>query len=110
FSYVYRCYWLMGDCERAVKVFKTTGGDDFDAAQREVKALLQIDDPNVVHVYHADVTSSGQWYLVTEYVPGEPLSEYGVGGSRRLSVDAAMSIGLGLLRAFESIHPNEPRI
>ena len=110
FSTVYRCYWPMGDCERAVKVFKTTGGDDFEAAQREVKALLQIDHPNVVRVYHADVTASGQWYLVNEYVPGEPLSEFSVSGGKRLSVGSAIDIGREILRAFEAIHPNEPRI
>lgn len=110
FSTVYRCYWPMGDCERAIKVFKATGGNDFEAAQREVKALLQIDHPNVVRVFHADVTSSGQWYLVNEYVPGEPLTEFGVGGTKRLSVGAAIDVGLALLRALESVHPNEPRI
>lgn len=109
FSDVYRVYWAMGDCERAVKVFNGKSGDDFKAVQREVSILVKIDHPNVVRVYDADKTQAGQWYLVSEFIDGEPLNDY-ISGPKRLSVAGAINAALDLLSALEAIHPNEKRI
>ena len=99
----------MGDCERAVKVFNGKSGDDFKAVQREVSVLASIDHPNVVRVFDADQTQTGQWYLVCAFIDGEPLSVY-ADGNRRLSAEQTVDCGLDLLRALEAIHPNERRI
>lgn len=109
YSDVYRVYWAMGDRERAVKVFNGRSGDDFASAQREVSVLASIDHPSVVRVFDADQTQAGQWYLVSEFIDGEPLSEY-VGGAKRLSIEQAIGSVLDLLGALEGIHPDERRI
>jgi serine/threonine protein kinase len=109
FSDVYRVYWAMGDCERAVKVFNGKSGDDFKAVQREVSVLVSIQHSNVVRVFDADQTQSGQWYLVCEFIDGEPLSNY-VEGSKGLSIDQAVESARDLLKALEAIHPDERRI
>jgi serine/threonine protein kinase len=109
FSDVYRVYWAMGDCERAVKVFNGKSGDDFKSVQREVSVLVKINHPNVVRVFDADQTQTGQWYLVTEFIDGEPASDY-VDGSKWLGAEQAVGVGLDLLRALEATHPDEARI
>jgi serine/threonine protein kinase len=109
FSDVYRVYWAMGDCERAVKVFNGKSGDDFKAVQREVSILVKINHRNVVRVYDADKTQVGQWYLVSDLIDGEPLSDY-VETSKRLSIEQSVAAVLDLLRALEAIHPDERRM
>lgn len=43
--------------------------------QREAKALSALSHPNVISVFHFDVTESNQPYLVMEYLEGETLAD-----------------------------------
>ena len=42
--------------------------------RREIEATERIDAPQIVAVYHADVTDDGTPFMVMEYLEGEPLS------------------------------------
>ena len=79
FSKVYRVRDEVEDEERALKLFDNATG--YEAVRREIGALRKIRHPNVVEVYWAGKTSVGDWYLITEFIEGEPLSEF-TGGTR----------------------------
>jgi len=109
FSSVYRVYWAMEDREYALKVFNHNV--PYDKVQREVRLLKQVSHPHIVRAVWADQTRAGQWYLVTELVPGETLEAY-IGGAetKRLAVDEAVRAVGDVLAALEAIHPDTARI
>ena len=71
FSKVYRVRDEVEDEQRALKLFDNASG--YEAVRREIGALRRISHPNVVEVYWAGKTSAGDWYLITEFIDGEPL-------------------------------------
>src|SRR5262249_10894317 len=77
FSRVYRVRDDVEDEERALKLFDSAAG--YEAVRREIGALRKIHHPNVVKVFWADQTRLGDWYLITEFIDGEPLSEFANG-------------------------------
>ena len=85
----------------------TPGG--YEAIRREISALRKIRHPNVVEVYWAGKTSAGDWYLITEFIEGEPLSEF-VGGTRVLRDREAADVALDLLDALVAFHPDSERL
>jgi serine/threonine protein kinase len=74
FSKVYRVRDEVEDEERALKLFDNAAG--YAAVRREIGALRKIRHSNVVEVYWAGRTSAGDWYLITEFIEGEPLTTW----------------------------------
>ena len=107
FSRVYRVQDKVEGEERAFKLFESAAG--YDAVRREIGALRKIHHPHVVEVIWADKTSKGEWYLITEYVRGEPLNEY-VDGTRHLRDREAVDVALDVLDALTAIHPDAARL
>lgn len=44
--------------------------------EREIETVAQLQHPDIISIFHADVTSDGRPYYVMDYVRGEPLSRY----------------------------------
>ncbi|MGI9181095.1 MAG: BREX system Lon protease-like protein BrxL [Longimicrobiaceae bacterium] len=107
FSRVYRVHDRVEDEERAFKHFKSAAG--YDAVRREIGALRKIRHPHVVEVIWADRTSRGEWYLITEYVRGEPLDDYATGKLHMADIQA-VKVGLDILDALIAIHPDSARL
>jgi hypothetical protein len=107
FSRVYRVRDDLEGEERALKLFENAAG--YDAVRREIGALRKVDHPNVVKVYWAGKTQDGDWYLITEYIDGEPLDEY-VSGTKRLRDREAIDVAMDILDALVAIHPDAGRI
>lgn len=107
FSKVYRVRDDLEGEERAFKVFENAAG--YEAVRREIAALRKIDHPNVVKVYWAGKTNAGDWYLITEYIDGEPLDEY-ANGRRHLRDREAIDVALDILDALTAIHPDSDRL
>jgi hypothetical protein len=107
FSKVYRVRDDVECEERAFKLFENAAG--YDAVRREIAALRKIDHPNVVKVYWAGKTSTGDWYLITEFIDGESLDEYAT-GKRHLRDREAIDVALDILDALVAIHPDSVRL
>jgi uncharacterized protein (TIGR02653 family) len=107
FSRVYRVRDEVEGEERAFKLFDSAAG--YDAVRREIAALRKIDHPNVVKVYWAGKTHACDWYLITEFIDGEPLDEY-VTGKKHLRDREAIDVALDVLDALVAIHPDAARI
>jgi serine/threonine protein kinase len=107
FSKVYHVRDQVEDEERALKLFNTARG--YEAVRREIGALRKIRNPHVVEVYWAGSTSAGEWYLITEFIDGEPLSEF-TSGIRVLRDREAVDVALDLLDAFVAFHPDSERL
>jgi serine/threonine protein kinase len=107
FSKVYRVRDDLEDEERALKLFDSAHG--YNAVRREIGALRRIRHRNVVEVFWAGRTSDGDWYLITEFIDGEPLGEF-VGGNRFLRDREAVDIILDVLDALVAIHPDSARL
>jgi serine/threonine protein kinase len=107
FSKVYHVRDQVEDEERALKLFDNARG--YEAVRREIGALRKIRNPHVVEVYWAGSTSEGEWYLITEFIDGEPLSEF-TSGNRTLRDREAVDVALDLLDALVAFHPDSERI
>lgn len=103
FSKVYRVQDYLESEERALKLFDNVNG--YEAVRREIGALRKIRHPHVVEVFWAAKTSAGEWYLITEFVDGEPLAEF-VTGNRHLRDREAVDVALDLLGALVAFHPS----
>ncbi len=57
----------------------------------------------------ADHTDHGEWFLIMEYVPGEPLDEYTSGG-KHLRDREALDVTIEVLDALVAIHPDTARL
>jgi serine/threonine protein kinase len=77
--------------------------------RREIGALRKIDHPNVVKVFWAGQTNAGDWYLITEFIDGEPLDEF-VTGNRHLRDREAVDVAFDLLDALVAFHPDAARL
>src|SRR5579863_1030800 len=107
FSKVYRVRDDVEGEERAFKLFQNAAG--YEAVRREIGALRKIHHPNVIEVFWAGKTSGGDWYLITEYIDGEPLSAF-TSGVRHLRDREAVDVGLDLLGALVAFHPDAARL
>ncbi len=107
FSKVYRVRDEIEGEERAFKLFDNAAG--YDAVRREIRALRKVHHPNVVEVFSAGKTDSGDWYLITEYIDGESLDEYAI-GKRHLRDREAIDVALDVLDALVAIHPDSARL
>ena len=107
FSKVYRVRDDVEGEERALKLFDSAAGDE--AVRREIGALRKIHHPNVVEVFWAGKTNTGDWYLITEFIDGESLDEFAT-GKRRLRDREAVDVALDLLDALVAFHPDAARL
>ena len=107
FSKVYHVRDDVEDEERALKLFDSAAG--YEAVRREIGALRKIHHPNVVEVFWADKTNAGDWYLITEFIDGEPLNEFAT-GKRHLRDREAVDVALDLLAALVAFHPDAARL
>jgi serine/threonine protein kinase len=107
FSKVYRVHDHVEGEERAFKLFDSAAG--YEAVRREISALRKIHHPNVVEVFWAGKTNDGDWYLIAEFIDGEPLSEF-VTGKKHLRDREAVDIALDLLNALVAFHPDATRL
>jgi uncharacterized protein (TIGR02653 family) len=107
FSTVYRVHDEVEGEERAFKLFENAAG--YEAVRREIAALRKIDHSNVVKVYWAGKTSTGDWYLITEFIDGESLDVYAT-GKRQLRDREAIDVALDILDALAAIHPDSKRL
>jgi CheY-like chemotaxis protein len=106
-SKVYRVRDDLESEERALKVFSSAAG--YQAVRREIGALRKIRHPHVIEVFWAGQTSAGEWYLITEFIDGEPLDQF-VTGTRRLRDREAVDVALDLLDALVAFHPDAARL
>jgi len=107
FSKVYRVRDAVEEEDRALKLFENAAG--YDAVRREINALRKVHHPNVVKVIWADRTDQGEWYLIMEYIEGEPLDEY-VTGKKHMRDREAVDVALDILSALAAIHPDSERL
>jgi hypothetical protein len=107
FSKVYRVRDHVEGEERALKLFDSAAG--YEAVRREIGALRTIHHPNVVEVFWAAQTGAGDWYLVTEFIDGEPLDEFAT-GKKHLRDREAVDVALDLLDALVAFHPDSVRL
>ncbi|MGH3256059.1 MAG: serine/threonine-protein kinase [Streptosporangiaceae bacterium] len=107
FSKVYHVRDDVEDEERALKLFDNAAG--YEAVRREIGALRKIRHPNVVEVFWAGKTGAGDWFLVTEFIEGEPLAEF-VSGEKFLRDREAVDVALDVLGALIAFHPDSARI
>jgi hypothetical protein len=107
FSKVYRVRDDVEGEERALKLFDNAAG--YEAVRREIGALRKIRHPNVVEVFWADKTNTGEWYLITELIDGESLNEFTT-GKRHLRDREAVDVALDLLDALVAFHPDAARL
>jgi serine/threonine protein kinase len=104
---VYRVQDEVEGEERAFKLFDSAAG--YEAVRREISALRMVNHPHVVRVIWADRTSKGEWYLISEYVRGEPLDDY-ANGKKNLRDREAVDVALDVLDALIAIHPDAVRL
>jgi len=107
FSKVYRVHDDVEGEERALKLFDSAAG--YAAVRREIGALRKIHHPNVIEVFWAGRTSSGDWYLITEFIDGESLHDFAT-GRKHLRDREAVDVGLDLLAALVAFHPDSARL
>ena len=81
----------------------------YETVRREISALRKIHHPNVVEVFWADKTNVGDWYLITEFIDGEPLDEF-TSGKKLLRDREAVDVGLDVLDALVAFHPDAARL
>src|SRR5215475_2924642 len=72
--------------------------------KREGAILGRLSHPNTAELLDAGVTSTGQPYLVLEYIEGEPIDQYC--DARRLDIRARIRLFLDVLGAVAHAHAN----
>jgi serine/threonine protein kinase len=107
FSKVYRVHDEVEGEERALKLFDNAAG--YEAVRREIGALRKIHHPNVVEVFWAGKTNAGDWYLIMEFINGEPLEKYAT-AEQHLGDREAVKVILDVLDALIAIHPDSARL
>jgi serine/threonine-protein kinase len=90
----------------AVKLLNPTliGRSGEERFRHEGHLLAQLTHPHIAHLIDAGVTSSGQPYLVLEYVEGDHIDRYCSG--RALSIEARLRLFLDVLEAVAHAHAN----
>jgi serine/threonine protein kinase len=72
--------------------------------KREGRILAQLTHPNIAELLDAGVTSTGQPFLVLEYVQGQPITEFC--DERKLSIEDRIRLFLDVLSAVARAHAN----
>ena len=97
-----------GRFERHVAIkflhFSVAAQGGIERFKREGKILGQLTHPNIAELLDAGVTSTGEPYLVLEYVEGEPITEHC--DRNTLDVRARVGLFLDVLSAVAHAHAN----
>jgi tetratricopeptide (TPR) repeat protein len=90
----------------AVKLLNAAliGRSGEDRFRHEGSLLARLTHPNIAHLIDAGVTSSGQPYLVLEFVEGDHLDQYCTG--RSLPIEARLRLFIDVLEAVAHAHAN----
>ncbi len=90
----------------AVKLLRFAVASSGGAARfkREGRILSQLAHPNIAELLDAGVTSTGQPYLVLEYVQGQPIPEHC--DQHKLSIEDRIRLFLDVLGAVARAHAN----
>lgn len=95
-----------GRFERRVAIkflrFSVSAQGGVERFKREGKILGQLNHPNIAELIDAGIASTGEPYLVLEYVEGNPIDEYC--DRHRLEVDARIRLFLEVLSAVAHAH------
>jgi len=103
FAKVYRVFHAVTSREYAMKVFRHPGLG-LEDAQKEFAALVNLQHPHIVRVWHAALLNSTQhqYFLLTDYVAGRTVQEIIDAG--RSAPTQAVAILRDLLDALEYLH------
>ena len=97
-----------GQFEQQVAIKLLKRGMDSDAILtrflRERRILAALDHPNIARLLDGGIAEDGRPYFVMEYVDGESITAYA--DSRRLSVDARLTLFRTVCLAVEHAHRN----
>ena len=109
FGQVYKVYDGIFERVYALKIF-TNPNLALDALQKEAGALVKLDHPHIVKVHNwGKLGKSGRFYLVSEFIEGQELTDF-TKPDQRLSLREAVQVLLELLNALEYLHPKVDRI
>ena len=109
FGEVYKVYDGIFDRIYALKIF-TNPSRALESLQKEASALIKLDHPNIVKVFNwGHLAQSNRFYLVSEFIDGQELTDF-ITPSQRLSICEAVQIIIDLLNALEYLHPKVDRI
>ncbi len=95
----------LGVAQRAAaKLGWSPAGNDFrlNAIRREANALSRLRHPNIATLLDFGVTSLGEPYVVSEFVAGQPLTDFAT--SRKLDADGRLELFLQLLGGVAAAH------
>lgn len=70
--------------------------------QREIETLAQLPHPNIVPIFHADLTKDGRQFYVMDYVRGSRLDEYVQ--TQRAQVEQIVKLFIGVCDAMHYAH------
>jgi serine/threonine protein kinase len=104
-SRVYKVYNHLHDKMYALKVINA--GVELGRLQKEFQLLKALDHPSIARAEWAGQTDTQHYYLVSELVSGETLSEY-VNGDLKMNVGEALAIMKDVLDALEYLHTPQP--
>lgn len=88
----------------AIKIVRTSPIDP-ETAQRfaiEQQALARLNHPAIAQLYTAAMTPEGQPYVIMEYVPGEPMTDFC--DRERLSIEARLRLFISVCHGVEHAH------
>lgn len=105
FAQVYKVTHTIQDQEFALKVYNSSV--PLTSLIDEFKALQALKHPNIVKFIWSDQLPGGRFYIVTEFLKGEPLSQY-AWGTKKLTVQEAVQVGKDIASALTYMHQDVP--
>lgn len=105
FAQVYKVIHTIQDQEFALKVYNAS--IPLTSLIDEFRALKQLDHPNIVKFIWSDQVIGGRFYIVTEFLKGEPLNQY-AWGTKKLTINESLEVGKDIASALVYMHKEEP--
>lgn len=104
FAQVYKVTHTIQDQEFALKVYNSSV--PLTALIDEFKALQTLNNPHIVKFIWSDQLPGGRFYIVTEFLKGEPLSQY-AWGTKKLTLLESLQVGKDIISALVYMHKDE---
>lgn len=105
-SVVYKGRWH--DKEFVLKEVKASDTIEVPSLMSEKALLERLDHPGVIS-YHELINHDGYYYLVVEFVDGEPLSEW-IDSPRVATIEEVLDWGIQLSEIFAYLHACSPPV
>jgi serine/threonine protein kinase len=88
----------------AIKLIRNDGADRGRLArfEQERQALALMDHPNIAKIHDAGATESGQPYLVMEFIPGAPITEFC--DDAKLTIEERLALFVDVCRGLHHAH------